>query len=136
MKTAGGWTLVEVITSMAIVFALTGTVGHIGTRQIDRARELATRQQIVAFEIALETYALDCGTYPTEAQGLDALREAPVLHPVPRNWNGPYLTGDVPEPPVGGFYRYEVPGTDGAPYRIAVGGTETHPRDGDRSHGR
>ena len=120
MRTAGGWTLVEVITSMAIVFVLTGTIGHVGGRQIDRARELAVQQQLAAFAIALETYALDCGDYPTEAQGLDALREPPVLHPVPAGWNGPYVTGTIPDPPTGGSYRYDVPGDDGAPYRISV----------------
>ncbi|MDA3951488.1 MAG: type II secretion system protein GspG [Spirochaeta sp.] len=113
-----GWTLVEVLTSMAIVFLLTGTIGHIGGQQIQRARRLAAYQQRDALQIALETYALDCGIYPTEAQGLTALWEPPVLHPVPAEWNGPYLEGPVTDTPWGSPYRYEAPGPDGQPYLI------------------
>ena len=113
-----GWTLVEVLTSMAIVFLLTGTIGHIGGQQIQRARRLAAYQQRDAIQIALETYALDCGVYPTEAQGLGALWEPPVLHPVPSEWDGPYLEGPVGDTPWGTPYRYQSPGPDGQPYLV------------------
>lgn len=39
---------------------------------------------------ALVEYERDCGRFPTEQQGLLALREKPVLQPVPEKWNGPY----------------------------------------------
>lgn len=39
---------------------------------------------------ALIEYERDCGEFPTEQQGLLALREKPVLEPVPEKWNGPY----------------------------------------------
>lgn len=117
-----GWTLVEVLTAMTIVFVLTGTVGHIGYQQVDRARQLAAEQEVSAITVALETYAFDCGTYPTEAQGLDALWEAPVLHPVPEAWDGPYLTEPVGTTPWGTPYRYRVPGSNGRPYEITFSG--------------
>jgi general secretion pathway protein G len=110
----GGWTLLEVLTSMAIVFILTGTIGHVGGRQIERAKELAARQHLKVVEIALETYAMDCGVYPTTAQGLDALWTAPVLHPVPSEWDGPYIDGPVNESTL----IYRSPGSDGRPYTL------------------
>lgn len=125
MRTAGarrfkveGWTLVEVLTSMAIVFTLTGTVGHIGMQQIRRAQLLAARQEVATIAIALETYAIDCGTYPTEAQGLDALWEPPVVHPVPATWAGPYLAAPIETTPWGGTYTYRAPGPMNQPYEI------------------
>lgn len=117
-RTVSGWTLVEVLTSMAIVFTLTGTVGHIGVQQVRRAQLLAAQQEVASITIALETYALDCGEYPTEAQGLPALWEPPVLHPVPTEWSGPYLFGPIEETPWGGRYTYETPGPEGRPYSI------------------
>ena len=126
-KRLAGWTLVEVLSSMAIVFILTGTVAHVGGRHIDTARRLAARRQIEALEIALEMYALDCGDYPTEAQVLEALRNPPVVHPVPAEWNGPYIDGPVPATPWGGEYRYAAPGPEGTPYAV------TYEEDGART---
>ncbi len=117
-RTLPGWTLTEVLIAMAIVFTLTGTVGFIGTGQIDRARLIAAEQQLRMFEIALESYALDTGQFPTSEQGLDALVTAPVLAPIPTAWRGPYLRGPVPPDPWGEAYRYETRTTSGAPYRL------------------
>lgn len=121
-----GWTLVEVLTSMTIVFILTATAGHIGGRQIERARTLAMRQYVEVVQIALETYAMDCGDYPTTSQGLNALWSPPVLSPVPPLWNGPYLDEAVDQTPWGDTLRYVNPGPDGRPYMITV--TEEHSR--------
>lgn len=118
MRRLEGWTLVEVLLSMAIVFTLTGTVGYIGAGQVERSRHIAAETQIRTLEIALESYAMDCGTYPTAAQGLQALVEPPVLMPVPQGWRGPYLRRSVPRDPWGELYHYEVPGPGGLPYRI------------------
>lgn len=94
---------------MAIVFLLSGTVGFVGSEQIDRARHLAARQQIGVFRLALESYAIDTGRYPTTAQGLEALRTPPTLSPVPHTWHGPYLTGEIPQDPWGKHYEYRGP---------------------------
>lgn len=116
--TLPGWTLTEILIAMAIVFTLTGTVGFIGTSHIDRARLIAAEQQIRIFEIALESYALDTGQFPTAEQGLDALVTVPVLAPVPATWRGPYLRGAVPTDPWGEMYRYETRTVSGAPYQL------------------
>jgi general secretion pathway protein G len=118
-KKLPGWTMAETLVGMAIVFTLTGTVGYLGTRQVERARQVAARSQVRVLEIALESYALDTGVYPTREQGLDALYQRPILAPVPRGWNGPYLREPLGSDPWGGEYRYEQPGPQGLPFRVS-----------------
>lgn len=119
MTRIGGWSYVETLVSMAIVFTLSATVGTVGTRQVERARVAAARAQIATIELALESYALDCGRYPSTAQGLSALWERPYLAPVPQGWNGPYLRGAPRPDPWGRPYQYDEPGPDGLPYQVS-----------------
>ena len=121
-KRLAGWTIAETLVGMAIVFTLTGTVGFLGAQQIERARVTAAVSQVKILEIALESYALDTGDYPTREQGLDALYTAPVLAPLPRGWNGPYLQKPPGTDPWGGTYRYNRPGPDGLPYQVTYEG--------------
>lgn len=114
-----GWTMAETLIGMAIVFTLTGTVGYLGTRQVERARQAAAESQLRILEIALESYAIDTGDYPTREQGLDALYTRPILAPVPARWNGPYLRSPVGPDPWGGAYRYQRPGPDGLAYQVS-----------------
>jgi general secretion pathway protein G len=60
--------------------------------------------------VALDNYRLDNGSYPTTAQGLQALRVRPTTEPIPRNWRGPYLRRDVPADPWDRPYVYVSPG--------------------------
>lgn len=113
-----GWSLIETVIGMAIVFTLTAGVGYVGSRQIESARRLAARREIAVYEAALEGYHLDCGRYPTEAQGLQALWELPYLAPIPDGWNGPYLRRAPVPDPWGAEYAYTAPGPSGLPYLI------------------
>lgn len=119
-----GWSLIETMIGMAIVFTLTAGVGYVGSRQIESARRLAARREIAMYEAALEGYHLDCGRYPTEEQGLRALWEAPYLAPVPEHWNGPYVRRAPAPDPWGGAYEYTSPGPSGLPYSITCDGLE------------
>jgi general secretion pathway protein G len=56
----------------------------------------------------LESYRKDTGTYPTTAQGLEALITAPAGV---NSWHGPYITLDhLPKDPWGNWYNYACPG--------------------------
>ena len=90
-STEDGWTLVEILVGIAIVLILMTSVGVVIVGNIDRARQTAARDHIKSFALALDAYLIDCGRYPTEEQGLEALVEKPLLNPVPNGWNGPYL---------------------------------------------
>lgn len=78
---------------------------HVGS-----AKESAAHSQIEMFGVALDTYRLQVGAYPSTAEGLRALRERPGSVPETA-WRGPYLRRDVPLDPWGHEYVYSSPGT-------------------------
>ncbi len=61
---------------------------------------------------ALARYKDDSGVYPTQEQGLKALMKKPKILPIPRNWNGPYLKGELKNKQ-GKRYRYKVDEKEG-----------------------
>lgn len=77
--------------------------------------------QIQSFQSALDLYEADCGSYPTAAQGLDALVHNPGSCP---RWK-PYLTDSaVPLDPWGHAYEYTSPGTHGQAVEISSPGPD------------
>lgn len=114
----GGWTFIETIVVIGIVLILTSSVGFMAFRYLEKAKVVSARSQIETFALALDSYYLDCGRYPTAEQGLGALWEKPVQEPVPAGWNGPYLSKKIPGDPWGGAYEYIVPGKAGLPFGI------------------
>lgn len=119
-----GFTFIEIMVAMMILLILIGTAGFGYIRYVSRARVVAARNQIEILSIALNSYYLDAGRYPSESQGLEALWEKPVLDPVPAQWSGPYLTKAVPEDPWGQPYEYEVPGPNGLPFALRSLGSD------------
>ncbi len=52
-----------------------------------------TIERMAEIQEALNKYLIDCGgALPTQKQGLSALVEQPQQPPVPRGWNGPYVS--------------------------------------------
>ena len=83
------FTLVEllvviVILSMLAAFAAPKLFQYVGKSKRDLAKPM------LAFaENALERFALDCGRYPDDSEGLEALLVAPTG--LEEKWRGPYL---------------------------------------------
>jgi len=113
-----GWTIMEILIVIAIVLILTSIVGFTGIQYLDRARKAAARSQIDSLALALESYYIDCGRYPTEEQGIEALWKKPTIEPVSPNWLGPYIYKNTPNDPWGNPYEYKTPGPDGLPFSI------------------
>lgn len=113
-----GFTFIEIMVAMMILVILIGVAGFTYVRYVARARVVGARNQIEIFEIALNSYYLDCGRYPTPEQGLAALWEKPLLEPVPGQWSGPYLSKKLPNDPWGHPYEYAVPGPGGLPFAV------------------
>ncbi len=84
-------------------------------RQGDIDRTSAVKAQMQYFLTALEVYDVDVSGFPTEEQGLQALRTDPGV----RGWNGPYLDRDIPRDPWGHSYRYTL--VDGRPHVSTLG---------------
>ncbi|TBO30453.1 type II secretion system protein GspG [Aquabacterium lacunae] len=109
MRRASGFTLLELLVVMVIIGLLASFVAPRYFGQVGKSEVKAARAQLQAFQKALDTYRLDVGAYPTTAQGLRALVEAPPGLP---RWSGPYLQNAVPPDPWGQAYRYSQPGKD------------------------
>src|SRR5512142_2201370 len=102
-----GITLIEMLVVMTIIALFVALVAPNVLKHGDQARVTAAKAQIQNFQTALGSYKLDTGTFPTQEQGLQALRIKP---PDATQWNGPYLPKDVPKDPWGRDYLYKYPG--------------------------
>ena len=127
MKADKGFTFIETIVTISIILILSAAIGFSAVKYIERARLASCRNQIETFRLALQSYMLDCGQYPTEAQGLRALWEKPVINPVPPRWDGPYVDRKIPKDPWDGDYLYKNPGEKNLPFSIASYGADGKP---------
>ena len=118
LKKDKGFTFIETIVTISIILILSAAVGFSAMRYVERSRIATTRNQIEAFRLALHSYYIDCGTYPTESQGLRALWERPIFSPIPAGWDGPYINRRVPLDPWGNEYIYKSPGENNLPFTI------------------
>ena len=106
----GGFTLIEVMVVIAVIAMLAALVGPNVFRNVGTARDAAARSQIELLGAALDSYRLDNGRYPPSAQGLETLRTAPTIQPLPNNWQGPYLRKEIPLDPWRNPYVFLSPG--------------------------
>ena len=123
----GGWTFLETLIVITIIFLLPGSIGFVGKKYIDSARIATAKNEISILMIALDSYYIDCKKYPTEQQGLKALWEKPVSAPIPNGWNGPYVTKDDFVDPWDFEYVYHNPGPENVPIEIITYGSDNTP---------
>ncbi len=83
----------------------------------ERTKQVMTVSQLKLLQTVLRMYQLHMGSYPTTAQGLQALRNPPADMPNPVKWKGPYLRSPLPLDPWGNPFQYEC-GDGGKPPRI------------------
>lgn len=107
---SAGFTLLELLVVMVIIGLLASIVAPQYFSQLGKSNAKVARAQIEAFSQALDQYRLDVGQYPTNEQGLAALRAAPANV---AKWQGPYLKRDLPADPWGHPYIYQNPGQHG-----------------------
>lgn len=124
MKEDDGFTFAETLAVLAIMLILAAGVGLAADRYIQKARVVAARSQIEAFRLALQAYYVDCGLYPSEEQGLEALWKKPDFFPVPQNWDGPYVDREIQKDPWGNAYVYTRMLSVGVPYGITSFGSD------------
>ena len=138
-KKDSGFTFVESLAVLAVTAILTSQIGIASHKMIQKARISSAKTQIESLKLSLQSYFADCGTFPTEEQGLNALWEDPVLYPRAENWKGPYTDKKITADPWGSDYLYVVKDTSrgvdlpkGLPFGIiSLGADKTEGGDGD-----
>lgn len=119
----GGFTLIEMLVVLVIIGMLAGLVGPKLFTRVDSSKVKTAEVQIKMFKGSLETFRLDVGRFPTQAEGLLVLNIAPTDERARAHWHGPYLDQDVPLDPWGNPYLYSVPGANGQPFALySLGG--------------
>ncbi len=129
MKQQSGFTLIEILVVLVIVMGLASIVTVNVVRHQTESKVKTAQLQISQFEQALQSYHLDHGRYPTQAQGLAALVGRPTVPPMPDRYpDGGYLARTrLPLDPWGNEYIYLSPGRQGQPFEIISYGSDGEP---------
>ncbi len=119
-----GFTLIELLIVMAILGMLAAIVGPTVINRFGESQVSAARNQLKAFETALDTHRLDTGKYPS---ALDGLLKNTTNSP---RWRGPYIKAEnMPKDPWGSDYKYKP---SGQTYQIcSLGANAAEGGDGD-----
>lgn len=108
-KTRNGFTLIELLLVLVILAALSAIVVPKFSNRSKDAKITAAKTDIANLEVALDSFEIDTGRYPTNTEGIRAL----VVEPSNTNeneWKGPYLKRGVPKDPWQNEYVYKYPG--------------------------
>jgi general secretion pathway protein G len=105
--TKAGYSLLEILIVLAIIALIAALVGPQLFAQLDKAKVTTARVQVRSLETALQTMELDIGRYPTPSEGLTLLVKGDRGQVA--GWNGPYLSGGLPNDPWGHPYVYDPP---------------------------
>jgi len=104
--------LIELIVVIAIIATLAAVVAPAIFQNVGDAKTNAAKSQIEMLGLALNSYRLDNDAFPSNEQGLEALRTMPTVGDIPKNWRGPYLTRVLGNDPWGRPYLYKSPGVE------------------------
>ena len=102
-----GFTLIELLLVLVILSVLAAVVVPKFTKRSEQARITAARTDIGNLELALDTFEIDTGRFPSTQEGIEALVEQPTGMD---DWRGPYIKRGVPNDPWGTPYVYSYPG--------------------------
>ena len=115
LENRDGFTLIEIMVVVLIVGLLMTVLATNVFRRLGGAQADIARLQVSKLSQQLELYKLDNGTYPTSAQGLDALVHEPTTEPRPRRYpEGGYVSAKDLLDPWQMPFKYERPGKNNA----------------------
>jgi general secretion pathway protein G len=124
-----GMTLLELLVVITVLGLLTAAVGTVALNYLGRAKTETTQLRINQVEAGLDLYRLDLGRYPSEAEGLQALIEAPANA---ERWQGPYLKkAEAIEDAWGHPFLYASPGQHGEVDIFSLGADQADGGDGE-----
>jgi general secretion pathway protein G len=123
---SAGFTLLEIMVVVVILGILAALVAPNVIRRIDDANVTKAKQDIRAFETALNLFRMDNFRYPTTEQGLQALVTRPNDPNVRVYPEGGYVRS-LQKDPWGNDYAYIAPGTRGGDYDLYTLGADNQP---------
>lgn len=100
------FTLVELLLVVTIIGILAGAVMLNFSGRTNEAKITRARQDVMNLGIALSTYEIAIGSYPSTDQGLNALVEDPGVE----GWSKPFTQQKTFKDPWGNEYKYTSPG--------------------------
>lgn len=122
-----GFSLVELMVVLFIMALLAAVVAYNVIPVGDKAKVVAARADIATLDQSLEMYRLDIGAYPSQAEGLAALRTAPAGLANAQDYRSGGYIKDLPNDPWGDPYQYKVPGDEGHPFEVFSLGADGQP---------
>ena len=108
-----GFTLIEIMVVVVIIGILASVVVPRIMDNPDKARTAKAKNDLRAYESALDIYRLDNFVYPTTDQGLESLVVLPNSSPEPPNWKQGGYVKKLSKDPWGNEYLYLNPGEHG-----------------------
>ena len=103
------FTLIEILVVVFIVSMLAAFVAPRVFKQFGKSQRDIARSKMAIIEGALGRFRLDCGRFPDDAEGLDALLSDPGEFEE-EVWDGPYLKKSDLLDPWGTAYEYREEG--------------------------
>ena len=122
-----GFSLVELMVVLFIMALLAAVVAYNVIPVGDKAKVVAARADIATLDQSLEMYRLDLGAYPSQAEGLAALRKAPAGLANAQDYRSGGYIKDLPDDPWGHPYQYRTPGDEGRAYEVYSLGADGQP---------
>lgn len=101
-----GYSLLEILVVLVIMALLASVVAPRLFAIADRSKVTTAEAQAKGLRLALDSFRLDVGRYPTQQEGLTVLMTEPDGN---LNWFGPYMEDEVPLDPWGNAYTYQAP---------------------------
>ncbi|WP_299613314.1 type II secretion system major pseudopilin GspG [uncultured Tateyamaria sp.] len=105
-----GVTLIEMMVVLVMISVVAALIVPNVIGRPDEARVSVAATDMRSIAGALQLYRLDNGSYPTTAQGLNALAIRPVTPPLPRTWPADGYLTVLPLDPWGTPYVYRSEG--------------------------
>ncbi|MCE5229485.1 type II secretion system major pseudopilin GspG [bacterium] len=110
------FTLVEIMVVVIVLAILAAAVlpNVLGQGRDNQARVAVAQTEVSGFVTALNGFRMDMRRYPTESEGLAALRTRPEnLGESDGTWRGPYWPKPIQKDPWGHDYVYSCPAPNG-----------------------
>ena len=84
-----GFTIIELLTVVVIISLIAAFVAPRMFKGLGKAKRSIAKSKMAIIETAIGKFQYDCGRFPTQEEGLDALLAAPP--DLEDKWNGAYL---------------------------------------------